>query len=199
MKKITTLFAVLLVALFVCSPIQVFAEEAINNLPYRSGNAEISPVAYYEMYDYTTIQTPTGRNVSVGVLNYADLNEIQMAESYATNYSVYGDSIFLISNATYKYNCHSYAWYSQEYLSNPYWMPDPTPYFDCSLEEHNSYEESEGLIGDIIVYFNSSNQAIHSGVVVSVLDGESNGICGNADLRMVQSKWGRSWFIYSQG
>lgn len=40
-----------------------------------------------------------------------------------------------------------------------------------------------------IVKFDWLGVPIRSGIVVKTLSGTSNGVCGNADLKIVQSKW----------
>ena len=62
--------------------------------------------------------------------------------------------------------------------------------FYNTLDSENSHEETNGMVGDIIVYFNHENEPIHSGIVVKTIAGTSNGVCGDADLKIVQSKWG---------
>ena len=83
-----------------------------------------------------------------------------------------------IFDANGDYNCHSYAWYSQDVLSNNYWMDYPYPYY----EETDLYEEtSTPQVGDIVCYFNG-NVIKHSGIIVALGD--------NANTYVVQSKWG---------
>ena len=94
-----------------------------------------------------------------------------------------------IAPSSSKYNCHSYAWYMQS-TSNPYWMNDPSSYYTDW-----SYEESEGDVGDIICYFDSTGFNLHSGVIIGESEGVSNGICGNSNLYTVRSKWG-DWGLY---
>ena len=107
---------------------------------------------------------------------------------YIELYNDYGDNLVpeatRISPSTRKYNCHSYAWYMQS-TSNPYWMDCPNDYYT-----DGSYEISTGNVGDIICYYNEDDVNIHSGIVTSRLSGVSNGVCGDADLVTVRSKWG---------
>ena len=90
-----------------------------------------------------------------------------------------------LRSANVKYNCHSYAWYSQD-ENNLIWINDPSAYYT----DGSYYEVQNPNIGDRICYFNSSNENIHSGIVVNVLSGQSNNVCGNANLVEVDSKWG---------
>ena len=69
-------------------------------------------------------------------------------------------------------------------------MNDPSNYYTDW-----SYEESDGDIGDIICYFDSSGFNLHSGVIIGELEGVSNGVCGNSNLYTVRSKWG-NWGLY---
>lgn len=138
----------------------------------------------------TTIETPMGVEVDVGCFFGEDIPQNLKTVMHDDIVEKYENRVLLLSEATVKYNCHSYAWYSQDYDQNLFRMEDPTPYFDCGSVALNSHEESNGSIGDIIVYFDELGVPIHSGIVVKTLSGTSNGVCGNADLKIVQSKWG---------
>ena len=94
------------------------------------------------------------------------------------------------------YNCHSYAWYQQSNL-NPYWIDDPSNYIASQ-----TYLSSSGNVGDIICYYQESNgekELIHSGIIVEVLSGNSNNLCGTSDLYIVDSKWGRAGVYRHRG
>ena len=108
----------------------------------------------------------------------------------------------LLSSATRMYNCHSYAWYSQDIDTNTYWMDDPKAFY----EDHSYCTVSTPQVGDIICYFDdmgtadsNDDQNIHSGIVTAVLSGTSNNICGTADLVTVTSKWGASGLYSHNG
>lgn len=146
----------------------------------------------YISVQLSTVTTPNRTNVEVyKVLN--DISDDLVSEFNSIVASQYPNSIRL-GNATAKYNCHSYAWYSQS-SSNSYWMNYPSPYY-----EDNSYlEVSTPMQGDIICYFDdngtSNNYAddsnLHSGIVVSYDSSiSSNGVCGNSNQVVVKSKWG---------
>lgn len=142
------------------------------------------------IFNITHIETPEGRIVAVEEFIDLDWEEDEL-ETLNTGVSDdYSNDIYWLGQPTKRYNCHSYAWYSQASSSNYYWMHSPLAYFDTALEGEASHEESNGDVGDIIVYFDSANQPIHSGIVVNTISGTSNGVCGDADLKIVQSKWG---------
>ncbi|MBQ4443578.1 MAG: hypothetical protein II896_02820 [Clostridia bacterium] len=104
-----------------------------------------------------------------------------------------------IDNPSNRYNCHSYAWYSQSNL-NPYWINDPTNF----IVSHD-YVVSTGEEGDIIVYYgyedgnNTNIVPIHSGIIEQRLSGESNNVCGDLDLYVVNSKWGQCGIYRHRG
>ena len=127
------------------------------------------------------VYTPNGTSV------YVETGE-EASQSYISYLNDYGDDwvpeATRIANSSIVYNCHSYAWYLQS-TSNPYWMPDPSNYYT-----DGSYEISTGEIGDIICYFDDYEGNLHSGIVIGTLEGTSNGVCGDADLKIVRSKWG---------
>lgn len=98
-----------------------------------------------------------------------------------------------LSTATLKYNCHSYAWYSQDVETNDYWMNNPSNFY----LDYSYCTVSTPQVGDIICYYDDKGTAdtsddnnLHSGIVTAVLSGTSNGVCGNSDLVTVTSKWG---------
>lgn len=75
----------------------------------------------------TTVKTPAGSSVTAykwvsGEYSTDNKNEIRDAilEEYP--------NVTIISPASTKYNCHSYAWYSQS-TSNAYFIPNPSKYY----------------------------------------------------------------------
>ena len=140
----------------------------------------INVSAFFEpLYIYTTF----GTAVYV-TTNAVPIQDDEVSQFYEEIKAEFPNAVN-IAPATWDYNCHSYAWYSQDYNSNFYWMPDPTAY----ITDGSSYEVDTPQVGDRIVYFTSTNQIVHSGIVDSLNDGVSNGICGTANLVNVKSKW----------
>ena len=89
-------------------------------------------------------------------------------------------NVIKIWDATEKYNCHSYAWY-WESPDNRVWINDNVAdtYIDCP----SSIEKASPSAANIIVYFDSTGNILHSGIIKSVLaDGTI----------IVESKWGDS-------
>lgn len=90
------------------------------------------------------------------------------------------------ANPTVKYNCHSYAWYSQS-TSNSYWMDDPSLYLtDGSYTEVGKLQT---IAGDRMVYYNSNtdiyDQITHSAIISSYTDYPKS-----KRTFVVNSKWG---------
>ena len=157
----------------------------------------------YPIYSYCStglIYTPNGTDVSdFSLTNYfyetvkytndhPDKAKEQMTAEIVSDFP----NAEIISEATASYNCHSYAWYNQDVLSNDVWLCYPYVYYHS---EDMSYERVYNpRVGDIICYFNvdveEKKQNIHSGIVVGFTDEVSNGVCGNANTVVVQSKWG---------
>ena len=133
---------------------------------------------------YTTVKTPMGSSVEVFIDDYI-LSEGAVSVYDAEADAAYPDAIRLQS-ATTRYNCHSYAWYSQNHDTNIYWMEDPSRYL---LD--GSADEIEKQVGCIVVYFSPQGQIVHSGIVTELLAPSSNnGVCGDVSTVMVTSKWG---------
>ncbi len=85
------------------------------------------------------------------------------------------------------YNCHSYAWYRYS-TDNPYWIIDISEFLldDACTEV---IPQSTVQVKDIIVYYDSQGNKVHSGVVYSISSSGEVIIC---------SKWGPSGvFIHS--
>lgn len=87
------------------------------------------------------------------------------------------------------YNCHSYAWYSQQV--NPYWIPNPAIY----MTDESYYNIMSGLgsssiyayMGDIIFYGSvEEERTAHSAILISAPTGAP------LATRNVRSKWGAS-------
>lgn len=134
------------------------------------------------------IITPNGS----GILVYYDS---EMSQEEIEVYNQLGDELVptatRIANSSLLYNCHSFAWYFRS-VSNNCVVYNPSLY-----HEDGTYEEVSGIgdIGDIICYYDSNNDNIHSGVVIAKTEGISNNVCGNSDLVTVRSKWG-PWALY---
>lgn len=109
-----------------------------------------------------TVKTPKNSSVTVGKLKSGK----ELTSSEITQYKNYVSSNYpgatYIATPTKKYNCHSYAWYSQS-TSNSYWMNDPSKYMS-----DGSYEKAGYKVGNIIYYTGE-----HSGVVTNAKVGYS--------------------------
>ncbi len=142
-------------------------------------------------YGYATVYTPKGRSVTV------ETNKYPYDASATSDYHNRIGKYFSVQQksgypANGKYNCHSYAWYSQM-ASNPYWMPDPSPYW-----EDGSYVKTTPAIGSVPAnnlkgFFKtgSNKDTWHSVIVIGRYLGTLNPYSQNLNLCMVQSKW--SW------
>lgn len=137
-------------------------------------------------YVNDVVYTPNGTAITVA--KYIDDFPnwfIQQEDSwYSGTYSLAD----FLSPSTIFYNCHSYAWYNQNEDTNNAWMNYPYSYY-----EDLSYEEvyyNDLRIGDIICYYNTFGDNLHSGIISNVYSGISNNICGDSNLVEVKSKWG---------
>lgn len=98
---------------------------------------------------------------------YAEALEIE--QTYLGMYSM-----AKISGPNPAYNCHSYAWYSNEPSTNRYWMRDPSLYMT-----DGSYTKMSSPAVTYKVHWTIGD---HSGIV-----GGANGVGGNPTI---VSKWG---------
>lgn len=151
---------------------------------------------------FANAYTPNNTPVSVyEILGDIDSNMIDQGNEYFDNQYPNANRK---SSATAYYNCHSYAWYMNS-NTNTYWMNYPTNYY--IIEDHSYVEVINPQVGDIICYFDDNetpynmddDENLHSGIVYELLSGTSNDICGNANLVMVESKWGPAGLYEHRG
>ena len=125
----------------------------------------------------TSIKTPNDTTVdaitdvpwSYHGISYDDAVLVQQAYL-----STYPDSV-VVSGISKDYNCHSYAWYSQNHLTNDIWVRSPSAYMtDGSYSSHTTI-----AVGDKVYWNNGS----HSGIVSGLGGGTTNSV-------YVTSKWG---------
>ncbi|MBO5109783.1 MAG: hypothetical protein J6D21_03605 [Clostridia bacterium] len=133
-------------------------------------------------YSTTTITTPNGTPVTA-YYTTEDYSEEEKANSRRT-YEERFPGIEFLADPTPRYNCHSYAWYMSS-STNSYWIES----IDAYIDDPTYMVTTTPAEGDIIVYFKPDNVPNHSGVIDEVLSGTSNGVCGDANLYMVVSKW----------
>lgn len=132
-----------------------------------------------------SVKTPNGSDVEVIERQEGSKEKIEeINKKYDSMYS----KAERISSASYIYNCHSFAWYSQNIEANHYWMNSPTAYYlDGSYIEISYLELKER---DRICYFDNEGYNLHSGIVLKIKNEEPNDICGSSNVVEVQSKWG---------
>lgn len=173
----------------------------------RDGEESYDGYMDFGEYIYVNVEkilTPNGNEVEV----YETLNDF--STTYISAYNNYYDSHYpnaiRLSSASARYNCHSYAWYSQNTSSNHYWMNYPCEYYDI---EDMSYEVvNTPRIGDIICYFDDNgtpnnftdDDNLHSGIIVDYDSSIAiNNICGNSNQVTVLSKWGPAGLYQHMG
>ena len=201
MKKIFCL--ILIVIIMMVSITNISASDYVIGQPYEVYFTPIFDPLQATYGEITISQTGTYNKVSTW---YAEID--YTADELAYLNSSY-DSAFYnatrLSPATAFYNCHSYAWYSQNYNTNRYWIDNPSAYYKYS-ENLLYVQVSTPQPGDRICYIDNKGTSSvlddtneHSGIVTKVLTGTSNGLCGNSDLVMVTSKWGVSGLYLHNG
>lgn len=144
-----------------------------------------------------TVYTPHG----TPIYTYDRSSEIltqENIEDMNNEISAMCPNAVLLSNPSYLYNCHSYAWYLQNPQHNLLWIEDPSQYIvDYSYYEITS--PSNVQVGDVIYYLNYYGEPIHSGRVSQLLGGTSNNVCGSANLFQVTSKFGNCGLYSHRG
>lgn len=122
----------------------------------------------------TTVKTPKGTVVVAAILDELDEDEIQ-AYDYA--YSQEYPAATKLHSATNRFNCHSYAWYSQNVQSNKYWIRNPKDFW-----EDGSYSLTGITLNCKVRYLSG----LHSAIVSYY----SNGVT------YYTSKWGNHGLYY---
>ena len=152
------------------------------------------------------VNTPNGSAVEVKRYDYetldVQLNLPELAE-FASDYGV----LSTISTPTNRYNCHSYAWYTQNYNANYYWMDDPSNYY---LDY--SYEPAQAEENNILCYFSDeyivlldgtiiqhSKVNTHSAIITDIDAGFNKNNNETLDCVTVNSKWGAAGLYTHKG
>lgn len=195
MKKVIRILSFILALIFVITPFKIHA--ASNS---RAINSEVEQeFAWLIDYEGRIVLIPCiYKTIPVGNNRVVDVQEMlgEFTEHKISGFHDAYDNVSANNDrlhpATARFNCHSYAWYSQNTSTNYYMMPDPSEYY----ESGEYYEVSAPAVGDIICYMDnngtSGNTAddvnCHSGIIVKVYSSPPvNGLAGGY---MVESKWG---------
>lgn len=147
------------------------------------------------------VDTPNGTDILIYLLmcNHTE-NYIEIQN---TRWDAFFPEAHRWSSADCTYNCHSFAWYSQDTEFNCSWMDDPSSYYN----DRSYIEVSIPRKGDIICYFDdndtnskSDDSNLHSGIVLEYDSSiSSNNVCGIANQVLVLSKWGQVGLYEHQG
>lgn len=139
--------------------------------PFGSDAADLN----HELGDYATLHfstTPYG--------SLLDLFDDIAQQHY---------SPLLLSDATWNYNGHSYAWISQNSETNDIWLISPYVY----INDMSYVEVTTPRPGDILVYIDNDKPGykryIHSAIVESVENTNADSIEELLSSIMVTSKW----------
>lgn len=103
----------------------------------------------------TVVYTPNGSAVSAYYMTY-ELSTSERNSLDSTTQSAYPNATLLRSSSR-KYNCHSYAWYSQS-SSNSIWIDDPSTYWEDY--SYSGYCSSWPYSGSKVYYQYGNHSAI---------------------------------------
>jgi len=161
--------------------------QSVWHIPYLTNINTVAIRTVTMAFVQGTITTPSGTTVAVEIA-IRDIDDdhgiIPIIPRMAALNEIEYPNAELVSAATATYNCHAYAWHMWN-GGSACWLNDPTPY----IADGSYVETSDPGYGDIICYYTSGGTLLHSGIVLSRGAGTSNGVCGNADLMVVRSKW----------
>lgn len=178
-----------------CDNLSKLQIELFNNYsnPYVSSDISLRTT------DSNIIYTPNGTPVKYVTTFDCILTEEEKAEHHDEVKNLYNlTDDDLIYDATLKFNCHSYAWYSQN-LANSIWLNHPDSYInDYSYEETDLAQENYILCyiargihyKDSVIIPEYGEYVSHSALITNVgLGFDINDISSLSELE-VKSKWG---------
>jgi len=136
-------------------------------------------------YSPKTITTPNGSEVSAFSVLIFDAFSYTDLQAYKDNIESRYPSTTFISDATQNYNCHSYAWYSQNSSTNKIWLNDPSMFW-----QDGSYEMTIRPTVSNRVYYYTDHSAIVKGTLY--YPGSTN--VDPTKINVI-SKWGHECLI----
>ena len=136
------------------------------------------------------VLTPNGTEVYGGYISIDDYTLEQQQNKHAEIIAQV-PNVELVYPATRRFNCLSYAFYSQDCENNRFWMELGNEYID-----DGSYVDSDWDEGDILCYRDNSDpeRILHAAIIVANPNNieNDNGSLNNSVLDEVYavSKWG---------
>ena len=157
-------------------------------------------IGFYLYYYDDEILTPNGFSISTRRM------DSEIPDEFIEHFYVDMESEEInvereIQSPTAYYNCHSYAWYSQDITSNKMWMDYPDQYYNVLDQSYvRVYEPREN---DIICYYSTNSEGekvnIHSAIIKEVLNVEADNEVFGLNKYIVESKWGLSGLYLHRG
>lgn len=131
-----------------------------------------------------------------------DVNDFD--DAYIANDQFNSPLNYLGTNANpdlISYNCHYYTFFV---TVNPRHYQMGYNYYQLNNDvstfiNSGTYVETDRYNAEIIVYYDSDGDITHSGRVLKAYDGTPSGICGDANLVQVISKWGGGFICVHRG
>lgn len=123
----------------------------------------------------SSVYTPNNSEVETYYNRYPELTDEEIEQMYLATLAEYPNAEYL-RPASVKYNCHSYAWYSQE-TSNKHWMNDPSLY----MSDGSYYRMTTSPRVGMKAFWVTGD---HSGIVSTIT------YSGGTHTYYVTSKWG---------
>lgn len=154
---------------------KLYSENSCLYAKYNKAKANATIQKAGGIYINSSVLTPKKSKVPTLYNRFPELSKSEKEQLYNNLKNEYPKAKYL-SEATVKYNCHSYAWYSQS-PSNKHWMNNPALYMS-----DGSYYKAGGSprTGMKAFWINGS----HSGIVTSI------NYSGGTHTYYVTSKWG---------
>lgn len=156
-------------------------------------------IGFYLYYYDDEIFTPNG--FSIDTIRHDSEIPDEYIEIFDEQIDSSSMNVERIQSASAYYNCHSYAWYSQNRTNNKMWIDYPDQYYDTLDQSYiRVYEPQEN---DIICYYDMNleegKRNLHSGIITEVLDVEPDSSVYGTNKYIVESKWGYNGFFSHAG
>lgn len=152
---------------------------------------------YEKLIDQLCLCIEVGANKTKVFFPYETDEEIAELALLDAEYAEDYPNAYRVQAADVCYNAHYYAFFGKDNMTFPLWIEDPTYYMGLYKYQYKVYYDYRPR--DIICYYydngtpeyESDDVLIHSGIISGFSNvTQSNGQCGEADLFMVDSKWG---------
>lgn len=156
-----------------------------------NSNGQLTNDSEISILATTTATVLTPKQTKVTVKKYDELTNAEITAINSRTDRSYPNATRTYT-ATKRFNCHSYAWYSQSTSTNKYWMDNPSAYWT-----DGSYVSSSAAAGRKVRYMSGQ----HSAIMYRYTSGEIYYVSkwGQAGVYKHSPSYGPSEYNYGAG